>query len=133
MKHFLGFIFLLFLTSCASNNIKTIEGKWKQDFLDYKSKVVEVPLSKSDAIMDVTRNKSKLKIEFDFQDGYEKDVTDSVVFKFPQLKFRKINLDKTSNYYDLTYNATCDCFYGEMKSYSGNVLNIKLNRVSSVK
>lgn len=113
MKHFLGFIILLFLTSCASNYIKTIEGKWKQDFLDYKSKVVEVPLSKNDAIMDVSRNKSKLKIEFDFQDGYEKDVTDSVVFKFPQLKFRKINLDKTSNYYDLTYNATCDCFYGK--------------------
>ena len=133
MKHFLGFIILLFLTSCASNNIKTIEGKWKQDFLDYKLKVVEVPLSKSDAIMDVSRSKSKLKIEFDFQDGYEKDVTDSIVFKFPQLKFRKINLDKTSNYYDLAYNATCDCFYGEMKSYSGNVLNIKLNRVSSVK
>lgn len=133
MKHFLGFIFLLFLTSCASNNIKTIEGKWQQDFLDYKSKVVEVPLSKSDAIMDVSRNKSKLKIDFDFQDGYEKDVTDSIVFKFPQLKFRKINLDKTSNYYDLAYNGTCDCFYGEMKSYSGNVLNIKLNRVSSVK
>ncbi|MDM1548875.1 hypothetical protein HX096_13565 [Empedobacter falsenii] len=133
MKHFLGFIILLFLTSCASNNIKTIEGKWKQVFLDYKSKVVEVPLSKSDAVMDVSRNKSKLKIEFDFQDGYEKDVTDSIVFKFPQLKFRKINLDKTSNYYDLAYNATCDCFYGEMKSYSGNVLNIKLNRVSSVK
>ncbi|WP_413533784.1 hypothetical protein [Empedobacter brevis] len=133
MKHSLIFIFFVFITSCASNNIKTIEGKWQQDFLDYKSKVVEVPLSKSDAIMDIARNKSKLKIEFDFQDGYEKDITDSVVFKFPQLKFRKINLDKTSNYYNLVYNATCDCFLGEMKSYSGNVLSIKLNRVSSVK
>lgn len=133
MKQFLGFIFLIFLTSCASNKMKTIEGKWQQDFLDYKSKVVEVPLTKSDAIMDVLRNKSKLKIEFDFQDGYEKDMTDSIFFNFPQLKFRKINLDKTSNYYDLVYNATCDCFFGEMKSYSGNVLNIKLSRVSSVK
>ena len=133
MKHFLGFIFLLFFTSCASNKMKTIEGKWQQDFLDYKSKVVEVPLSKSDAIMDVSQVKSKLKIEFDFQDGYEKDVTDSVLFNYPQLKFRKINLDKTSNYYNLNYDSTCDCFLGEMKSYSGNVLNIKLNRVSSVK
>ena len=103
MKHFLVFIFLLFLTSCVPNNIKTIEGKWKQDFLDYKSKVVEVPLSKSDAIMDVSRNKSKLKIEFDFHDDYEKDVTDSVVFNFPQLKFRKINLDKTSNSVSYTH------------------------------
>lgn len=133
MKQFLGFVFLILLTSCASNKIKTIEGKWKQEFLDYKSKVVEVPLSKSDAIMDVSIVKSKLKIEFDFQDGYEKDVTDSVVFNYPQLKFRKINLDKTSNYYNLNYDVSCDCFWGEMKSYSGNVLNIKLNRVSSVK
>ncbi|CAM3264565.1 hypothetical protein OBJ96_12515 [Empedobacter falsenii] len=132
MKHYLGFIFLILLTSCATNNIKTIEGKWQQDFLDYKSKVVEVPLSKSNAIMDVSKIKSKLTIEFDFQDGYEKDVTDSIVFNFPQLKFRKINLDKTSNYYDLNYDTTCDCLLGEMKSYSGNVLNIKLNRVSSV-
>ena len=95
--------------------------------------MVEVPLSKSDAIMDVSQVKSKLKIEFDFQDGYEKDVTDSVLFNYPQLKFRKINLDKTSNYYNLNYDSTCDCFLGEMKSYSGNVLNIKLNRVSSAK
>ena len=133
MKHFLGFIFLLFVTSCASNKLKTIEGKWQQEFLDYKSKVADVHLAKSDAIMDVSRIKSRLKIEFDFQDGYEKDQTDSVVFNYPRLKFRKINLEKTFNRYDLNYDVSCDCFFGEMKSHSRNVLNIKLNRVSSVK
>ncbi|MGU9939299.1 hypothetical protein ACNFNZ_12070 [Empedobacter brevis] len=133
MKYFLGLGFLIFLTSCASNKLKTITGKWQQEFVDYKVKTLDVPLSQSDVIMDISKNQSKLNIEFDFQDGDDKDLTDSVVFNFPQLKFRKINLDKTSNYYDLNYASACDCFLGEIKSYSGNVLTIKFNRLSSVK
>ena len=88
MKHFLGFIFLLFLTSCASNKLKTIEGKWQQEFLDYKSKVVDVHLAKSDAIMDVSRIKSRLKIEFDFNGEDTSYLTHSLhpyPAKFPPL------------------------------------------------
>ena len=131
MKHFYVFVILILFTSCASNKIKTIEGKWEQEFLGYKTEKTSVPVAHNAALIDIKKDENRLKIEFDFNDGYEKDKTDSVDFKYPQLKFRKINLDKSSNYYSLIYQPNCDCFLGEMKSFSGNILNIKLNRVSA--
>lgn len=129
MRYLSIFILLGLLSSCASSKIKSIEGKWKQEFLSYKTENKILPKTDSETLIDIIKDKNKLKIEFDFNDGYDKDQTDSVFFNYPQLKFRKINLDKTSNYYNLTYQANCDCFLGEMNSFSGNILNIKLNRV----
>ena len=129
MKYFYGFGILILFTSCASNKIKTVEGKWEQEFLGYKTEKTSVPVAHNAALIDIKKDENRLKIEFDFNDGYDKDQTDSVFFNYPQLKFRKINLDKTSNYYNLTYQANRDCFLGEMNSFSGNILNIKLNRV----
>ena len=133
MKYpFIFFSFVLF-TSCATNHINTIEGKWKQEFLSYKSENAIVPKTSEQAIINIKKVKKNLRIEFDFNDGYDKDLTDSIVFNYPQLRFRKINLDKTSNYYTLIYNQNCDCFTGEMNSFSGNILNIKLNRIPVTK
>lgn len=108
--------------------MKTLRGSWKQQFISYKSNPTIILAPTDEPSIEISKKKSKLNIEFNFNDGYDNDKTDSVLYNFPQLKFRKINLDKQSNYYDLVYNASCDCFLGEMKSFSGNVLNIKLTR-----
>ena len=131
MKALFGIFLCFILTSCATNHFKTIEGNWQQDFLSYKTQNAIVPKTNDKTIIVISKSKKNIQIEFDFNDGYEKDKTDSIVFNFPKLTFKKTNLDKSSNYYDLTYHVNCDCFLGEMQSFSGNILNIKLNRVSA--
>jgi len=129
MKYFSYFLMVLFFTSCASNEIKKIKGNWKQEFISYKSNPTIILAPSDEPLIDIVKSRSKLLIEFNFNDGYDNDKTDSIEFSFPQLKFKKINLDKQSNYYELVYNPSCDCFLGEMKSFSGNILNIKLTRI----
>ncbi|WP_313375890.1 hypothetical protein [Chishuiella sp.] len=133
MRYIYFLLITLLFTNCATNNIKTIKGQWKQSFLSYKSNPTIIFAPKDEPLITISKKKSKPIIEFDFSDGYDNDKTDSVFFNFPNLKFRKINLDQSSNYYDLVYQPICDCFLGEMYSFSGNVLNIKLNRIPKTK
>lgn len=133
MKYFTLFFSIILFSSCATNNIKTVKGKWKQQFISYKSNPTIILAPSDEPSIEISKAKAKsefkLLIEFNFNDGFDNDNTDSITFNYPQLKFRKINLDKQSNYYDLVFNSSCDCFLGEMKSFSGNVLNIKLSRI----
>ncbi|GGE91698.1 hypothetical protein SAMN05443634_108161 [Chishuiella changwenlii] len=129
MKYFSYFLIAIFFSSCASNDIRTIKGSWKQEFISYKSNPTIILAPNDEPLIDIAKKRSKLLIEFNFNDGYDNDKTDSIEFQFPQLKFKKINLDKQANYYDLVYHQSCDCFLGEMESFSGNILNIKLTRI----
>ncbi len=127
------FMLLLWFTSCGSYQVKTIDGKWKQEFLSYQVEKTAVPPSQNNAIIEIKTENKQLNIVFDYDDGYSKDETDSIIFAYPKLTFRKINLNKSSNYYTLTYQERCDCFLGKMNSFSGNILNIKLTRYFQTK
>lgn len=123
MKNFARIGLLLLLMSCA-NKIKTIKGDWYQLNMGYEGDKIGYGIV-SDSTYVVIGFDKQLSIQFDYQDGYENDLADSIRYKYPQLDFRKQNLNKSFNYYTLVYDVNCDCFNGNFKSYQGNKIKVK--------
>ena len=109
--------------SCA-NKIKTIKGDWYQLNMGYEGDKIGHGII-SDSTYVIIGFDKQLSIQFDYQDGYENDSADSIRCKYPQLNFRKQNLNKSFNYYTLIYDTNCDCFNGNFKSYQGNTIKVK--------
>lgn len=114
---------LLFTTSCATK-IKSINGNWRQVFLGYEGDKEGYGIVSDSVLITLSLNKPS-QITFDYNDDFEKDNADSIIYNYPQLNFRKQNLNKTYNHYFLTYDANCDCFNGLFKSFNGNRIKVK--------
>lgn len=113
---------LLFTTSCATK-IKSLKGDWHQVFLGYEDNGEDGFISDSAVIsLDLGKN---LQIVFDYNDGLDTDYGDSILFKYPQLNFRKQNYNKTYNRYQMQYIEECDCFNGKFKSFNGRSVLVK--------
>lgn len=116
------FFILLFTTSC-STKIRSLNGDWHQVFLGYEDQDEDGFISDSAVIsLDLGKN---LQIVFDYNDGLDTDYGDSILFKYPQLNFRKQNYNKTYNRYQMQYIEECDCFNGKFKSFNGRSVLVK--------
>ena len=122
MKSYLLIFFLLMITSCV-NYTKNVNGEWQQVFMGYETELIEAYITDS-ANVKVELLKEK-QIVFDYNDGLNPDVSDSIVYRYPNLNFRKLNHNKTFNRYKMIYNEQCDCFNGTYKSFNGNKVKVK--------
>ena len=123
MKNFIFIVIVFVMVGCV-NQAKTLNGNWRQIFLGYEGEnEIEGYVTDSAIIhLDLSKNK---KIEFDYQDGFENDLADSITFNYPQLNFRKLNYNQKYNRYLISYNDSCDCFTGLFKSHNGNHVKVK--------
>ena len=114
---------LFFLIGCA-NHSKTLNGNWQQIFLGYEDENAIEGYVTDSAIIHLDLSK-KQKIEFDYQNGFDNDLADSITFNYPQLNFRKLNYNQKYNRFAMSYNEACDCFNGIFRSHNGNRVKVK--------
>ena len=122
MKNFIFVVIILVMVGCA-NHAKTLNGNWRQLFLGYEGENAIEGYVTDSAIIHL--DLSNQKIEFDYRDGFENDLADSITFNFPQLNFRKLNYNQKYNRFTMSYDETCDCFNGLFKSHNGNNVKVK--------
>jgi len=121
-KLIVGFLFLMLL-SCV-NRVANLNGDWQQIFLGYEGENNIEGYVTDSAIIHLNLFKNQ-KIEFDYRDGFDNDLADSIFFKYPQLNFRKLNYNQKYNRFSMNYDQTCDCFNGLFKSHNGNRVKVK--------
>ena len=106
------------------NHAKNLNGQWTQLFMGFGENTTEKNYISDSAQIHLELN-TPSKIIFDYQDGLDMDKSDSILFKYPQLHFRKLNYNQTLNRYTMIYNPSCDCFDGYFMSFNGNKILVR--------
>lgn len=124
MKMNILLLFVLLFTTSCSTKIRSLNGDWHQVFLVYEGDKEGYGIVSDSVLITLSLNKPS-QITFDYNDGLDTDYGDSILFKYPQLNFRKQNYNKTYNRYQMQYIEECDCFNGKFKSFNGRSVLVK--------
>ncbi len=130
MRYFSIIIIAFIIQSCSVQNTLKIEGVWHEKKIAFNTNQPAM-VADYEMYLKVSKLKKKYNLVMTYsKESYIDDPIDQLIYEFPIWKFRKINEDGTFNHYNLTYEANCNCFEGEMTSFNDNTHQVQLYKVN---